>query len=105
MKAEMVTEVRNYLPDQPKAPVTRRDHNLRLSLEPNPVTGIKHFCRAWDMTQSQLHCCGLMTEQVEEAWQVRIKRNPFLGEKKKPGVMSATWPGVAEEPSSEPNSG
>ena len=23
MKAEMVTEVRNYLPDQPKAPVTR----------------------------------------------------------------------------------
>ena len=23
MKAEMVTEVRNYLPDQPEAPVTR----------------------------------------------------------------------------------
>merc|ERR1719150_677154 len=55
MKAEMVTEVRNYLPDQPKAPVTR----------------------AWDMTQSQLHCCGLMTEQVEEAWQV-WRKNPAL---------------------------
>lgn len=39
--------------------------NLTLSLESN------YFCRAWDMTQSQLHCCGLMTEQVEEAWQVR----------------------------------
>ena len=75
------------------------------------------------MTQSQLHCCGLMTEQVEEAWQVRNKRNPLLGKTKKPGVMceelewrypwggkkealceSATWAGVAEEPSSEPNS-
>ena len=28
------------------------------------------------MTQSQLHCCGLMTEQVEESWQVR---NNFPG--------------------------
>merc|ERR1719242_925613 len=61
MKAEMVTEVRNYLPDQPEAPVTR----------------------AWDMTQSQLHCCGLMTEQVEESWQVWRKNqvlNPAVGD-------------------------
>merc|ERR1719237_1677305 len=60
MKAEMVTEVRNYLPDQPEAPVTR----------------------AWDMTQSQLGCCGLMTEQVEESWQVWRKNqalNPAVG--------------------------
>merc|ERR1719361_615884 len=61
MKAEMVAEVRNYLPDQPEAPVTR----------------------AWDMTQSQLHCCGLMTEQVEESWQVWRKNqvlNPAVGD-------------------------
>merc|ERR550539_1171961 len=74
MKAEMVTEVRNYLPDQPEAPVTR----------------------AWDMTQSQLGCCGLMTEQVEESWQVWRKNqalNPAVG-----GVLA----GVAQEPGFEP---
>merc|ERR1719471_715132 len=48
IKAEMIADIRNYDPGEPDNSVTR----------------------AWDETQSQLECCGLMTEQVNEAWQM-----------------------------------
>lgn len=48
MKAEMIADIRNYDPSNPKDPVTW----------------------AWDQTQIQLSCCGLMTEQVSQPWQM-----------------------------------
>lgn len=48
IKAEMIADIRNYDPGEPEKSVTK----------------------AWDETQSQLECCGLMTEQVSEAWQM-----------------------------------
>ena len=42
IKAEMIADIRNYDPGEPEKSVTK----------------------AWDETQSQLECCGLMTEQV-----------------------------------------
>lgn len=48
MKAEMIADIRQYDPLNPEHPVTR----------------------AWDQTQTQLSCCGLMTEQVTLPWQM-----------------------------------
>ena len=48
MKAEMMADLRNYMPGSSGDSVTR----------------------AWDRAQTQLHCCGFMTEQVDEAWQM-----------------------------------
>ena len=48
MKAEMIADIRNYDPDNPENTVTK----------------------AWDETQKQLSCCGLMTEQVSLAWEM-----------------------------------
>ena len=42
IRAEMIADLRNYNPLEPESSVTR----------------------AWDETQSQLECCGFMTEQV-----------------------------------------
>jgi tetraspanin-11 len=42
IQAEMIADIRNYNPDDPENTVTK----------------------AWDETQQQLSCCGLMTEQV-----------------------------------------
>ena len=42
IQAEMLADIRNYDPREPESSVSR----------------------AWDETQSQLECCGLMTEQV-----------------------------------------
>ena len=42
IRAEMIADLRNYDPLEPESSVTR----------------------AWDETQSQLECCGFMTEQV-----------------------------------------
>jgi len=48
IQAEMIADIRNYAPDNPENSVTK----------------------AWDETQQQLSCCGLMTEQVSLAWQM-----------------------------------
>merc|ERR1719228_1496415 len=48
IKAEMIADIRNYDPDNPDNPVTK----------------------AWDETQQQLSCCGLMTEQVSLSWEM-----------------------------------
>jgi len=48
MIAEMIADIRNYDPDNPEDPVTK----------------------AWDQTQRELSCCGLMTEQVTMSWQM-----------------------------------
>merc|ERR1719336_188438 len=48
IQAEMIADIRNYDPGEPENSVTR----------------------AWDETQSKLECCGLMTEQVSQAWQM-----------------------------------
>ena len=48
MKAEMMADLRNYMPSHSGDSVTR----------------------AWDRAQTQLDCCGFMTEQVDEAWQM-----------------------------------
>ena len=48
IQAEMIADIRNYDPEKPESSVSR----------------------AWDETQSQLECCGLMTEQVSQAWQM-----------------------------------
>eukprot|EP00092_Neocalanus_flemingeri_P030403 GFUD01033003.1.p1 GENE.GFUD01033003.1~~GFUD01033003.1.p1 ORF type:complete len:248 (+),score=55.71 GFUD01033003.1:252-995(+) len=48
IKAEMIADIRSYDPDNPKNTVTK----------------------AWDETQQQLSCCGLMTEQVSLAWEM-----------------------------------
>lgn len=48
MKAEMVAEVRNYTPGARKGSVTL----------------------AWDLTQAHLQCCGLLTEKVDQPWQI-----------------------------------
>ena len=45
IRAEMIADLRNYDPLEPESSVTR----------------------AWDETQSQLECCGFMTEQVRLA--------------------------------------
>ena len=46
IQAEMIADIRNYDPDNPDDSVTK----------------------AWDETQSQLRCCGLLTEQVTKPW-------------------------------------
>lgn len=48
MKAEMVSDIRNYDPGQPTSPTTW----------------------AWDSTQEQLECCGMMTQQVNQSYEV-----------------------------------
>ena len=48
IQAEMIADIRNYDPEDAEAAVTR----------------------AWDLTQTKLGCCGLMTEKVEESWQM-----------------------------------
>jgi len=48
IRAEMIADLRNYDPLEPESSVTR----------------------AWDETQSQLECCGFMTEQVNESWRM-----------------------------------
>jgi len=48
IQAEMIADVRNYDPDNPENTVTK----------------------AWDETQKQLSCCGIMTEQVSLAWEM-----------------------------------
>ena len=46
IQAEMIADIRNYDPDNPDDSVTK----------------------AWDETQAQLRCCGLLTEQVTKPW-------------------------------------
>merc|ERR1719209_1673954 len=48
IQAEMIADIRNYDPDDPENKVTK----------------------AWDETQKQLSCCGLMTERVSLAWEM-----------------------------------
>jgi len=48
IQAEMIADIRNYNPDDPENMVTK----------------------AWDETQQQLSCCGLMTEQVSLSWEM-----------------------------------
>eukprot|EP00090_Calanus_glacialis_P009851 TRINITY_DN18247_c0_g1_i1.p1 TRINITY_DN18247_c0_g1~~TRINITY_DN18247_c0_g1_i1.p1 ORF type:complete len:246 (-),score=36.22 TRINITY_DN18247_c0_g1_i1:843-1580(-) len=48
IQAEMIADIRNYNPDDPENTVTK----------------------AWDETQQQLSCCGLMTEQVSLSWEM-----------------------------------
>merc|ERR1719244_120575 len=48
IQAEMIADIRNYDPDDPENKVTK----------------------AWDETQKQLSCCGLMTEQVSLSWEM-----------------------------------
>ena len=48
MRAEMLTKLRGYGAGEPGDSVTL----------------------AWDLTQEQLQCCGLLTEKVEEPWQM-----------------------------------
>lgn len=48
MMAEMISDVRYYDPATPDSPVTW----------------------AWDATQSQLECCGMMTAQVNVSWEI-----------------------------------
>ncbi|XP_023336718.1 CD151 antigen [Eurytemora carolleeae] len=47
IQAEMISDVRLYDPN-----------------DPGPVTW------AWDQTQTQLECCGLMTPQVNSSWEI-----------------------------------
>ena len=46
IQAEMISDIRNYDPSD-------SDHSVT---------------RAWDMTQTQLHCCGVLTEKYPEPW-------------------------------------
>jgi len=55
LEAEMIFDVRHYDPDQPASPVTW----------------------AWQTTQSKLECCGLMTSQVNQSWEI-WRYNPIL---------------------------
>merc|ERR1719474_2234098 len=48
IQAEMIHDIRNYNPADPDNGVTK----------------------AWDETQKQLSCCGLMTEQVSLSWEM-----------------------------------
>jgi len=48
MKAEMIADIRSYQPGDTHNSITK----------------------AWDLTQSQLKCCGFLTEQVEQPWQM-----------------------------------
>jgi len=48
IKAEMIADIRKYNPKDPSNPITR----------------------AWDETQRELSCCGLMTEQVTLPWEM-----------------------------------
>jgi len=48
MKAEMMADLRNYVPKDSSNSVTR----------------------SWDEVQSQLECCGFLTEQVDAPWQM-----------------------------------
>merc|ERR1719232_247196 len=48
IQAEMIADIRNYDPADPENKVTK----------------------AWDETQEQLSCCGLMTEQVSLSWEM-----------------------------------
>jgi len=48
IQAEMIADIRNYNPAAPDNKVTK----------------------AWDETQEQLSCCGLMTEQVSLSWEM-----------------------------------
>jgi len=55
IQAEMIHDIRNYNPADPDNRITK----------------------AWDETQKQLSCCGLMTEQVSLSWEM-WRYNKFL---------------------------
>eukprot|EP00088_Acartia_fossae_P003538 TRINITY_DN11489_c0_g1_i1.p1 TRINITY_DN11489_c0_g1~~TRINITY_DN11489_c0_g1_i1.p1 ORF type:complete len:253 (-),score=35.16 TRINITY_DN11489_c0_g1_i1:594-1352(-) len=55
MKAEMISDVRLYDPDEPSSPITW----------------------AWHTTQSKLECCGMVTPQVNTSWEI-WRYNPIL---------------------------
>ena len=67
IKAEMIADIRNYDPGEPDNSVTR----------------------AWDETQSQLECCGLMTEQVSSE-EIDISHNPSYHRSMRPGKCGDT---------------
>ena len=67
IKAEMIAHLRNYDPGEPDNSVTR----------------------AWDETQSQLECCGLMTEQVSSE-EIDISHNPSYHRSMRPGKCGDT---------------
>jgi len=48
MRAEMLTELRRYNPATPTEPTTQ----------------------AWRLTQTELQCCGFMTNKVDQPWQM-----------------------------------
>ena len=55
IRAEMIADLRNYDPLEPESSVTR----------------------AWDETQSQLECCGFMTEQVRMSLTLSLSHSPL----------------------------
>jgi len=55
IQAEMIADIRNYDPGNPSNSVTR----------------------AWDLTQSQLGCCGLVTETYPQSWE-QWRANKYL---------------------------
>ena len=48
MKAQLVLDLRNY----------------------NPLLTESVITRSWDQTQSELECCGMATEQVDQSWHI-----------------------------------
>jgi len=48
MKAQLVLDLRNYNPQVKESAITR----------------------SWDLTQIELECCGMATEQVEKSWHI-----------------------------------
>ena len=71
IRAEMIADLRNYDPLEPESSVTR----------------------AWDETQSQLECCGFMTEQVRLA-SAPSRGSPSLSSLLSPRSMSPGGCGV-----------
>ena len=71
IRAEMIADLRNYDPLEPESSVTR----------------------AWDETQSQLECCGFMTEQVRLT-SATSRGSPSLSSLLSPRSMSPGGCGV-----------
>jgi len=80
MKAEMMADLRNYIPADSSDSVLLSSSSLS---PPSPhivittttiatITTImsSQVTRSWDEAQSQLQCCGFLTEQVEAPWQM-----------------------------------
>merc|ERR1712107_446055 len=68
MKAEMMADLRNYVP---------KDSSNSVSPSPINAHHVHHHdqqrsqvTRSWDEVQSQLECCGFLTEQVDAPWQM-----------------------------------